>query len=163
ARLETTQILLPDTQVVTQGNGKQVLITSSAALLPEGMMVYKESLVQRNGHRIYVRDYPGADPPIILMHGFPDNLHLYDRLLPHLSAPRRLVAFDFLGWGSSDKPSGYPYTTANQVGDIDAVITQLRLGPVVLVAHDASGPPAIDWALDHPERVAGLVLLNTYY
>jgi haloalkane dehalogenase len=34
---------------------------------------------------------------------------------------------------------------------------------VVLVAHDASGPPAIDWALDHPERVSALVLLNTYY
>jgi haloalkane dehalogenase len=34
---------------------------------------------------------------------------------------------------------------------------------VVLVAHDASGPPAIDWALAHPGRVAGLVLLNTYY
>jgi haloalkane dehalogenase len=34
---------------------------------------------------------------------------------------------------------------------------------VVLVAHDASGPPAINWALDHPGRVAGLVLLNTYY
>jgi pimeloyl-ACP methyl ester carboxylesterase len=32
-----------------------------------------------------------------------------------------------------------------------------------LVAHDASGPPAIDWALAHPDRVAGLVLLNTYY
>src|SRR5207249_3856000 len=36
-------------------------------------------------------------------------------------------------------------------------------GQVVLIAHDASGPPAIDWALAHPERVAGLVLLNTYY
>ena len=71
--------------------------------------------------------------------------------------------FDFLGWGSSDKPSGYPYTTDNQVGDLDAVITQLGLGQVVLVAHDASGPPAIDWALAHPERVDGLVLLNTYY
>ena len=35
--------------------------------------------------------------------------------------------------------------------------------PRLLVAHDASGPPAIDWALAHPERVAGLVLLNTYY
>jgi len=46
--------------------------------------------------------------------------------------------FDFLGWGSSDKPSGYPYTTANQVGDLDAVINQLRLGQVILVAHDAS-------------------------
>ena len=126
-------------------------------------MVHRETFVQRDQHRIYSRDHAGADPPIILMHGFPDNLHLYDRLLPHLSPPRRVVAFDFLGWGSSDKPSGYPYTAANQVGDLDAVITQLGLGHVTLVAHDASGPPAIDWALDHPERVAGLVLLNTYY
>jgi pimeloyl-ACP methyl ester carboxylesterase len=74
-----------------------------------------------------------------------------------------VVAFDFLGWGASDKPTGYRYTAANQTGDLDAVIQHLRLGPVVLVAHDASGPPAIDWALDHPQRVAALVLLNTYY
>ena len=120
-----------------------------------GMMAYQETFVQRDQHRIYVRDHPGAEPAIILMHGFPDNVHLYDRLSPYLSPPRRIVLFDFLGWGSSDKPSGYPYTTDNQVGDLDAVITQLGLGQVVLVAHDASGPPAIDWALAHPERVAG--------
>src|SRR5215510_14479553 len=130
---------------------------------PEGMMVYQETFVQRDQHRIYVRDHPGAKPPIILMHGFPDNLHLYDRLLPYLSPPRRVVAFDFLGWGNSEKPSGYPYTTDNQVGDLDAVIAQLKLEQFILVAHDASGPPAIDWALAHPERLAGLVLLNTYY
>jgi pimeloyl-ACP methyl ester carboxylesterase len=100
---------------------------------------------------------------MILMHGFPDNLHLYDRLVPYLSPPRRVVLFDFLGWGNSDKPAGYAYTTANQIGDLDAVITQLGLEQVLLVAHDASGPPAIDWALARPERVAGLVLLNTYY
>ncbi len=73
-------------------------------------MVYQETFVQRDQHRIYARDHPGAEPAIILMHGLPDNLHLYDRLLPYLSPPRRVVAFDFLGWGSSDKPSGYPYT-----------------------------------------------------
>jgi pimeloyl-ACP methyl ester carboxylesterase len=127
------------------------------------MMAYQETYVQRDQHRIYVRDHPGADPPIIPMHGFPDNVHLYDRLVPYLSPPRRVVLFDFLGWGSSDKPPGYSYTAANHVGDLDAVITQLGLGQVVLVAHDASGPPAIDWALAHSERVAGLVLLNTYY
>ena len=126
-------------------------------------MAYKETVVRRDQHRIHVLDHPGAGPPIILMRGFPDNLHLYDRLVPYLSPPRRVVLFDFLGWGSSDKPSGYPYTTANQVGDVDAVITQLGLEQVLLVAHDASGPPAIDWALAQPERVAGLVLLNTYY
>lgn len=126
-------------------------------------MGYREFFVSRNEHRIYVRDHPGREPAIVLMHGFPDNMHLYDRLLPYLSPSRRVITFDFLGWGSSDKPSGYAYTAANQAGDLDAVITQLRLDQVVLVAHDASGPPAIDWALDHSERVAALVLLNTYY
>jgi len=126
-------------------------------------MSYQETVVRRDQYRIHVRDHPGAEPPIILMHGFPDNLHLYDRLVSYLSPPRRVVLFDFLGWGSSDKPSGYPYTSANQVGDLDVVITQLGLEQVLLVAHDASGPPAIDWALAQPERVAGLVLLNTYY
>jgi pimeloyl-ACP methyl ester carboxylesterase len=130
----------------------------------EHVMVYKEAFVQRTQHRIYVREYPGdEEPTVVLMHGFPDNLHLYDRLLPYLSPPRRVVAFDFLGWGASDKPHGYPYTASNQVGDLDAVITQLQLRHVILVAHDASGPPAIDWALAQSERVAGLVLLNTYY
>jgi haloalkane dehalogenase len=111
---------------------------------------------------MYTREYAGEEPPIILMHGFPDNLHLYDRLVPLLST-RRVVTFDFLGWGASDKPAGYPYTAKNQEGDLDAVIRHLNLGNVVLVAHDASGPPAIDWALDHPDQVAALVLLNTYY
>lgn len=96
-------------------------------------------------------------------HGFPDNLHLYDRLLPYLVPDRQVVTFDFLGWGASDKPSGYPYTASNQCGDLDAVIEQLGLEQVVLVAHDASGPPAIDWALTHPERISALILLNTYY
>jgi pimeloyl-ACP methyl ester carboxylesterase len=70
-------------------------------------MVYQETVVRRDQHRIHVRDHPGKAPAIILMHGFPDNLHLYDCLVPYLSPPRRVVLFDFLGWGSSDKPSGY--------------------------------------------------------
>jgi pimeloyl-ACP methyl ester carboxylesterase len=126
-------------------------------------MNFTEQLVRRDGHRIYARDYSGEEPAIMLMHGFPDNMHLYDRLVPHLSPSRRVITFDFLGWGASDKPARYPYPAQNQLGDLDAVITDLKLGPVVLVAHDASGPPAIDWALAHPDQVAALVLLNTHY
>jgi pimeloyl-ACP methyl ester carboxylesterase len=74
-------------------------------------MAYQETVVRRDQHRIHVWDHLGAGPPIVLMHGFPDNLHLYDRLVPYLSPPRRVVLFHFLGWGSSDKPSGYAYTT----------------------------------------------------
>src|SRR6266852_3505121 len=126
-------------------------------------MNFIEQFVQRGQHRIYAREYAGEEPTIILMHGFPDNLHLYDRLVRHLSPPRRVVAFDFLGWGTSDKPLGHSYTAKNQEVDLDAVVKELKLGQVVLVAHDASGPPAIDWALDHSNQVAALVLLNTYY
>ena len=126
-------------------------------------MHYDEPTVRREDHRLYVRDYPGSEPAIVLLHGFPDNLHLYDRVVPLLAEGRRVVTFDFLGWGRSDRPAGYAFTASNQTGDLDAVIGHLQLGSVVLVAHDASGPPAIDWALDHPERVSALVLQNTYY
>jgi pimeloyl-ACP methyl ester carboxylesterase len=126
-------------------------------------MNFVEHFVPRERHRIYAREYAGPEPTIILMHGFPDNLHLYDRLIPFLSPSRRVVAFDFLGWGSSDKPLGYPYTASNQEGDLDSVVSQLKLGQVVLVTHDASGPPAIDWALNHSNQLAALILLNTYY
>src|SRR5213080_5540138 len=132
-------------------------------MLKEQTVSYTEHVVQRGPYHLSVREYPGEEPAIVLMHGFPDTLHLYDRLLPWLSPSRRVVTFDFLGWGASEKPAGYPYTAANQVGDVDAVIEQLHLQEVVLVAHDASGPPAIDWALAHAARVAALVLLNTYY
>jgi len=126
-------------------------------------MKYREHFVLLDQYRIYTREYAGEEPSIILMHGFPDNLHLYDRLVPYLSPPRRLVTFDFLGWGSSDKPANYFYTAGNQEKELAAVIGQLGLNQVILVAHDASGPPAIDWALGQPSRVAGLILLNTYY
>jgi pimeloyl-ACP methyl ester carboxylesterase len=124
---------------------------------------YREAWVDRDGHRIYARDYPGQEPAIILMHGLPDNLHLYDRLVPHLNPPRRVITFDFLGWGDSDKPAHHRYTATNQTGDLDAVISQLGLDDVTIVTHDASGPPGIDWALEHPDRVSVLILLNTYY
>ena len=125
-------------------------------------MKYQEHLIFFDQHRIYAREYAGEEPVIIMMHGFPDNLHLYDRLVPYLS-PRRLVTFDFLGWGSSEKPAQYSYTADNQEKELAAVINELKLKQVVLVAHDASGPPAIDWALSQPDRIAGLILLNTYY
>ncbi|MFF5175921.1 alpha/beta fold hydrolase [Micromonospora sp. NPDC000089] len=118
--------------------------------------------VPRSGYELHARVTDGDGVPIVLMHGFPDSLRLYDEVTPLLRG-RPVVRFDFLGWGRSDKPAGYPYTADNQTGDLAAVVDQLGYDRVVLVAHDASGPPAIDWALEHPHRVAALVLLNTYY
>jgi pimeloyl-ACP methyl ester carboxylesterase len=124
--------------------------------------VFAERWVPRGIQRLYLRDYPGAGPPFILMHGFPDNSHLYDRLVGHL-AGRRVITFDFLGWGRSSKPRRHRYTFQGQEADLDAVIRALGLRRVVLVAHDAAGPAAVNWALDHPSGVAGLALMNSFY
>ncbi len=128
------------------------------------MNEYTEHIIQRDGHQLYARVYSGAEPAIVLLHGFPDNLHLYDALVPFLlRSGRRVITFDFLGWGKSDKPDEHRYTHHSLTRDLDTVIRHFQPKGVVLVAHDASGPPAIDWSLDHAEQVAGLVLLNTYY
>jgi pimeloyl-ACP methyl ester carboxylesterase len=123
--------------------------------------------VPRGPYELHAELTPGSGSPVVLMHGFPDSTHLYDRLVPYLAGRRPIVRFDFLGWGRSDKPAGYPYTATNQAGDLAAVVgaldERLGAGQLVLVAHDASGPPAIDWSLAHPGRVETLVLLNTYY
>lgn len=123
---------------------------------------FQDRFVRRGSHRLHIRERQGAEPAIVLMHGFPDNHHLYDRLVPYLKG-RHVVTFDFLGWGESDKPAHYDYTFANQEGDVDAVINGLGLQRVVLVPHDASGPAGINWALDHPDKVAAVVALNTFY
>jgi hypothetical protein len=77
--------------------------------------------VSRGPYELYAEVAPGEGVPVVLMHGFPDNTHLYDRLVPHLTGRRPVVRFEFLGWGRSDKPAGYPYTAANQAGDLAVV------------------------------------------
>ena len=126
------------------------------------MMRFADSWVRRAEHRVFVRTQDGAGPAIVLMHGFPDNHHLYDLLVPHFEG-RHVVTFDFLGWGQSDKPEKHGYTFAKQRQDLEAVVAALDLDRVVLVPHDASGPAAFNWALDHPDRVAAIVALNTFY
>lgn len=111
---------------------------------------------------LHVRDYPGAGQTLVLMHGFPDHLGIYDELIPYLTAAgRRVVTFDFLGCGASDKPPGAHYDFAQQRGDLDAVVQALNLGDLVLVPHDSSGLTAIDFTLAHPAKVSKLCILNS--
>ena len=123
-----------------------------------------EHHVPREQGRVYARDYEGAGPTFVLMHGFPDNLHIYDDLIPHLVAGgRRVVAFDFLGFGDSDKPAGATYSFKQQLGDLQAVVETLSLDKVVPVGHDSSGPAAINFAIEHPDRVDSVCMLNSVY
>lgn len=125
---------------------------------------FTEHRIPRDGFYLHVREYAGAAPAFVLLHGFPDNLHIYDRLVPRLvERGRRVVAFDFLGFGASDKPGRYSYNFEQQEADLLAVVDFLRLDDVVPVAHDAGGVAAINFVLSERKRVRALCLLNTFY
>ena len=120
--------------------------------------------IPRTEGSLYTRDYAGAGPAFVLMHGFPDNLHIWDDLIPHLTASgRRVVTFDFLGFGASDKPAGAAYGFKQQLGDLEAVVEGLGLGTIVPVAHDSSGMAALNYALTHPNGVDSAIMLNSAY
>jgi pimeloyl-ACP methyl ester carboxylesterase len=142
----------------------------SAALDNEKPIDSPVAFVERNvthdGHRIYTREYPGKGPAFVLIHGFPDNLHIYDYVVPYLTrAGRRVVVFDFLGFGQSKKiaPEVYPYSFKQQVGDLAAVVDTLKLDKFIPVGHDSGGPCAINYAIDNPHRIAWLGLMNCFY
>jgi haloalkane dehalogenase len=129
---------------------------------------YKVAIATRaDGLRVSAREFGaehrGRAPTLVLMHGFPDNQHLYDLLIPPLARAHHVVSFDFVGWGKSDKPSSHVYNVASQRADLEAVMAHYKLDNVALVLHDLSGQSGIDWALDNPQKTAALVLLNTYY
>jgi haloalkane dehalogenase len=130
----------------------------------DGQLRATAHYIPRDQGRIYACDYLGADPAFVLMHGFPDNLHIWDDLIPCLTASgRRVVTFDFLGFGASDKPAGGTYSFEQQLGDLRAVVAFLDLGTIVPVAHDSSGSAALNYALAHPEGVASVIMLNSAY
>jgi pimeloyl-ACP methyl ester carboxylesterase len=122
---------------------------------------YEQHIATPHG-QVYAAEIPGDDPPIVLMHGFPDDHRIYDRLLARLS-PRRAVAFDFVGYGRSARTDRTDFSTQAHVAQITGLLDALRAERAVLVGHDASGPDAVAYAIAHPERVAHLVLLNTVF
>ena len=125
---------------------------------------YTEHRISRGTGSVYARDYAGAAPAFVLMHGFPDNLHIWDDLVPYLVASgRRVVTFDFLGFGASDKAADGVYSFEQQLGDLGAVVQALSLEKFVPVAHDSSGPAALNFALAHPAAVTEVVMLNSAY
>jgi len=117
--------------------------------------------VQAPGGGLHVIDRPGTDPAVVLLHGFPDDARIYDKLMPYL-APHRAIAFDFLGYGHSDRAHGRPDPGQHEA-ELAALLHDLGPNPVILVGHDAGGPVAVNFTLDHPHRVSHLVLINTYY
>jgi pimeloyl-ACP methyl ester carboxylesterase len=94
------------------------------------------TLVTLAGRRIFVRERPGSGPPLVLLHGYPSSSYDWRHVID-LLGDRRIVAFDFLGFGLSDKPREHVYSLIAQADLVELLVAErLGGGPIDLVAHD---------------------------
>ena len=107
-------------------------------------------------------DDGGAGPglPVIFVHGLAGSLEMWEPQLAHLRQSRRAVALDLRGHGQSAAADKDDYSMEALGADVLAVADKLGLSKFVLVGHSLGGSVASALAAAHPERVAGLLLVE---
>ena len=100
---------------------------------------------------------------MIFLHGWPTNSTLWDSQVKEFKSKYRVITFDWLGFGKSDKPIDHKYTFTKKKQILDAVLAHFLKADqkITVVAHDIGGPPAILWASENATRIDRLILLNT--
>jgi len=109
----------------------------------------------------YVRAGTNTDAPLVLLHGFPQSWLMWRYVLPALAAQHLVIAPDLRGYGASGKPGGTArYDKGTMAADVAALIRHLGLRRPVLIGHDRGARVARRYALDFPDDLAGVALLD---
>jgi len=109
----------------------------------------------------YVEQGDASGVPVLLLHGATDSWRAFEPVLRHLPDDIHGVAVTLRGHGDAPKPDS-GYALDDFAGDVAALIDELGLGPVVLAGHSLGSLVASRVAIDHPERLAGLVLAGAF-
>jgi pimeloyl-ACP methyl ester carboxylesterase len=132
---------------------------------PQHLYPFSSHYLETRGMRMhYLDEGPRNAPPVLMLHGNPTWSFYYRNLVKALSANHRCIVPDHIGCGLSDKPGDeqYDYRLTSRIEDIDSLIDHLHLAaPVTLVVHDWGGMIGFAWAVQNPQRIARLVILNT--
>jgi pimeloyl-ACP methyl ester carboxylesterase len=111
--------------------------------------------------KLYVDDGGSGGVPVVFIHSFAGDRTHWQEQLAHLRKTRRAVALDLRGHGQSEAPKNGDYSVEALTADVAAVVDALKLGRLVLVGHSMGGSAAIAYAAQRPEKVAGLVLVES--
>lgn len=116
-----------------------------------------------DGLRLHYLD-EGEGPPVLLLHGEPTWSYLYRKVIPELTPACRAIVPDYLGFGRSDKPLRVEdYSYDRHVDSMRRLVEELDLRDLTVVVQDWGGPIGLRLAVEHPHRVARLVVMNTIH
>lgn len=114
-----------------------------------------------NGQNLHYID-EGRGEVLLFVHGTPSWSFDFRNVVKALSANYRCIAIDHIGFGLSDKPEDYDYSTLNHSQTLEKFILAMDLHDLTLVVHDFGGPIGLNFAIRHPERIKNLVILNSW-
>jgi haloalkane dehalogenase len=118
--------------------------------------------IEQDGLRMHYVDEGAGDSPVLLLHGEPTWAFLYRKLILPLTAVARVVAPDYFGFGRSDKPTRIEdYSYEFHYASVERFVDELDLREATVVVHDWGGPIGLRLAVERPDRVRKLVILNT--
>jgi pimeloyl-ACP methyl ester carboxylesterase len=115
--------------------------------------------VDVDGVRLYYRASGRGTQPMVFVHGYMGDTSHWDAQAREFGRDHRVIRVDLRGHGRSAKPQG-DYSIETLAEDTANVIRALDLPPVVLVGHSMGGGVTLRLAVEHPELVRGLVLLD---
>jgi pimeloyl-ACP methyl ester carboxylesterase len=101
----------------------------------------------------------GSGPPVVLLHGYGETGDMWAPMAVDLARDHQVIVPDLRGLGLSSKPPG-GFDKKTQAGDLAAVLAALGVGEIDLVAHDIGNMVAFQFAVQHPDRVRRLVLID---
>jgi pimeloyl-ACP methyl ester carboxylesterase len=130
-----------------------------------GTWPYSPRFFETDGQRLhFIDEGPRDGRPVVLVHGNPSWGYLFRHFIePLVKAGHRVIVPDHLGHGRSDKPPESAVYGIERHGErLEALLDSLELQQVTLVVHDWGAPIGFYWATRHPERVASLVILNSF-
>lgn len=148
-------------------------LTLGAAALGVGALVAMQWAKARNSPmtlqrfvrgpvgRLFIDDGGEGGLPVLFVHSFAGSSAHWSSQLAPLRKERRAIAMDLRGHGESSAPVNKDYRIDQLARDIAAVADKLHLGRFVLVGHSMGGAAAAAYAGEHPDRLAGLVLVGT--
>jgi len=113
-----------------------------------------------HGGELHLLEWSTEGVPMLLLHGFGNEAHIWDDFAPIVAPHYRTLALDHRGHGQSDWDREGRYDVDTLVDDVEVVTAALGIGRMVLVAHSLGGRVATVFAGRHPERVAGFVIVD---
>jgi pimeloyl-ACP methyl ester carboxylesterase len=124
------------------------------------MQPREKRIPTEGGLSLHVLEWSDEGTPLVLVHGFGNEAHIWDDFAPLVAPHYRTVAVDLRGHGDSDHDPEGRYDYDFHVADLEAVTAALGIERLVLVGHSFGGRTAMLFAAKHPGRMAGLVIVD---